>query len=153
MASMARYLGRMVIGSVIPMGWSSRRIINYLGRVSGTYRRTDMLRDIREFRDLHTFGASVQELAVNVRPPTAIMVETELTRPRKYRVFGRAKYVDRETGHTTYKNVSFYDDTLRTKEQWAEEFTRQKEEGAYRVGDSVEEMDIYAIEHNEGVPY
>ena len=153
MASMARYLGRMAIGQVVPLDWATRRIITYLGRTSGTYRRTDMLRDIREAKDIHQFGASVRDLAVNVRPPQDIMVETALTRRRKYRVFGRVKEVDIDTGRVQYKIKSFYTDSLRTKEQWVDEFQRQKQQSDSEPQLLVEEMDIYAIEHFEGMPY
>ena len=128
MASMARYLGRMAIGQVIPLDWATRRIISMLSRTTGTYRRTDMLRDIREARDINQFGASVRDLAVNIRPPQDIMVETELTRRRKYRVFGRVKEIDIDTGRVQYSVKSFYTDSLRTKEQWVDEFQQQKQQ-------------------------
>ena len=153
MASMARYLGRMVLGQLVPLDWSTRRIINYLGRSTGTYRRTDMLRDIREAQDIHQFGSSVRDLAINVRPPQDIMVETALTRRRKYRVFGRVKSVDVDTGRVQYEIKSFYTDSLRTKEQWVDEFQRQKQLSDSAPEFAVEEMDIYAIEHFEGMPY
>lgn len=153
MASMARYLGRMIIGKRVALGWSSSRIVKDLVKTSGSYRRIDMLRDIREIQDVEAFGSKVRDLAVNVRPSQDIMVEMELTRKRKYRVFGRVKTVDIDTGYVRYEIKSFYSDSLRTKEQWGEEFLRQK-----RISDSdptvaVEEMDIYAIEHYEGMPY
>jgi len=153
MASMSRYFGRMVIGAVIPMDWSSRRIINYLAGTVGTYRRADMLKDIREARGIYTFGSKVKGLPINVLPPTDMMVETALKRPRRYRVFGMARHEDRGTGRISYRDISFYDDSLRTKEQWEKEYIQQKEKAEYEVGEIVTGIDIFAIEHQEGWRY
>ena len=153
MASMARYFGRMVIGAVVPMDWSTRRIINYLAGTVGTYRRTDMLKDIREAKDIYTYGSKVKDLAINIRPPTDIMVETKLKRARRYRVFASARHVNKETGRVSYHNISFYDDSLRTKEQWEDEYIDQKEKDEYEVGETVTDVDIFAIEHHEGWGY
>lgn len=153
MASLPRYFGRMVIGAVIPLDWSSRRIINYLARTTGTYRRTDMLRDIREAKDIFEYGSKVNALAVNIRPPKTVMVEIELKRARKYRVFGRTREVNRDTGRVSYKQISFYDDTLRTKDKWGKEYLKQKEEARYELEEDITNVDIFAIEHHEGWSY
>jgi len=112
-----------------------------------------MLSDIRESYGVALYGDKIKGLAVNVTPPKDLMVETELRRPRKYRVFGTAKYFNEETGYTMYNPVSFYDDKLRTKEQWEREFIRQKKVSTTEDVFSIEELDIYSIQHYEGAFY
>lgn len=150
---MARFLGRMVFGEYVRRGWSSASIIRELAKTTGTYRRTTMLRDIREAQDIEAFGGLVQKLPVNVTPPRDIMVETTLRRRRKYRVFGRVKEINIETGRVSYDNISFYDGKLRTKEQWGNEYLRQKKESDSDPTVTIDEIDIWSIEHDDRFGY
>jgi hypothetical protein len=153
MAEIARYVARMLIPKFIDLGYIGSAIIRELKTSGYSYRYQVMLKDIREQQQISVFGEAVRKLADNVKPPKSIMTETELSAARKYRVFGTAKYVNIETGRTTYEPISFYTDTLRTKEKWAEDYIGQKEESKYREDVSVEGIDIYALEHNEGWRY
>lgn len=153
MAELERYIARMLIPKFIDLGYAGAAIVRELRKQGYGYRYQDMLSDIREQAQIATYGDVVKKLADNVKPPRSIMTETELSAPRKYRVFGTAKYVNIETGRTTYEPISFYSDTLRTKEKWTEDYVGQKEESKYREDVSVEGVDIYAIEHNEGWRY
>jgi hypothetical protein len=153
MAELERYIARMLIPKFIDLGYAGSAIVRELRKQGYGYRYQNMLSDIREQTQIAIYGDVVRKLADNVKPSQGIMTETELLAPRKYRVFGTAKYLNIETGRTSYEPISFYTDTLRTKQQWVEEYVGQKEESKYREDVSVEGIDIYAIEHNEGWRY
>lgn len=153
MASMPRYLGRMVIPKLLKKGYSVPAVVRYLRKTTGGWRYQIMLMDIREIRGIQRFGKAVKRLSFTAIPSKRIMVETELRAARKYRIFGTAKYVNKETGRTTYESISFYDNTLRTKERWGEEYMRMKEQAKYREEVVCEELDIFSIEHQEGWDY
>lgn len=153
MSQIERYIGRMLIPKFIDLGYAGSAIIRELRNLGYSYRNTDMLRDIREQVQIAAFGDAVKNLAGDVIPPNYVMTETLLSQPRAYRVFGTAKYVNVETGRVTYEPVSFYTDTLKSKDDWLNQYISMKEEAAYRSDVSVEGIDIYAIEHNEGWLY
>lgn len=153
MASVPRYLARMVIPKLVKQGLSASAIIRDLRGRGLIYRRMSMLSDIRREVGIFKFGKAVVSLGSDVQIPKRIMVETDLLRARKYRVYGTAKYVNIETGRTTYEPVSFYDNTLRTKDQWSEEYISQKEEAKYREEVVCEGIEIFSVEHNKGFRY
>jgi hypothetical protein len=43
----------------------------------------------------------------------------------RYKAWGRAIFIDQETGELTEKWISMYDDELRTKDEYTEEFEKQ----------------------------
>lgn len=153
MASMPRYLGRMVLPKLVKKGLSTPAIIRYLRGHTGSWSRTVMLGDIREVQGIAQFGKAVKSLSSTAIPVKGIMVEADLKAARKYRVFGTAKYINKETARTTYEPISFYDDTLRTKQDWSNEYIRMKETEQYREEVVCETVDIFAIEHNKGFRY
>jgi ATP phosphoribosyltransferase regulatory subunit HisZ len=153
MSEIERYIGRMLIPKMIDLGYAGNAIIRELRNLGYGYRYQNMLADIREQTQIAAFGASVKNLAEDVYPSKAIMTDAELSQPRRYRIFGTAKYVNVETGIVTYEPVSFYTDTLNTKQGWMQEYITVKEEAKYREDVSIEGLDIFAIEHNTGFSY
>ncbi|KKK76475.1 hypothetical protein LCGC14_2863260, partial [marine sediment metagenome] len=122
--------------------------------LGGTYRRTDMLEDIRKYSGRIKYQAGIQSMGGNKVVPRAWMIETNLNEPgANYRVLGKAKFYDWNTGTEIEKTVSFYHTDLMNKDDFAREF------GEYFAGKYEEEnMEIIAfeqtaLEHNTGKPY
>lgn len=153
MASLKRYLGKMMLGEFARQGWIGAKMIRELTRTTGTWRKTTMLRDIREAIDIETFGKAVREIPINVRMPKSVMVETELTRPRRFRIFSRVRETNIYTGRITYTKVSIYDDSWRTPEQWSEELLRQKKKSDSDPTVTIDDIDLVLVEHNKGWRY
>lgn len=153
MASIPRYLGRMVIPKLVKKGFSRSGIVSYLRRTTGGWHYQTMLGDIRETQGIVRFGKAVKSLGGGVIPAKRIMVEADLSAARRYRVFGMGKYVNVETGFTKYKPVSFYANKLRTKDDWAELFKKEQPLTESDPEYLCEELDIFAIEHQEGWHY
>ncbi|KKN25067.1 hypothetical protein LCGC14_0888500 [marine sediment metagenome] len=153
MASMARYLGRMVIPKLIKKGYNTVAIGRYLRKTTGTWRRATMLVDIREAKGLITFGKKVQGLSLKSAIPKNLMVETELRGIHKYRVIGMSKKVHVVTGHVKYEMLSIYSTRLKTKEGWSQEFIEKQPLTGSDPEYLVEEVDIFGIEHQEGSRY
>lgn len=153
MASIPRYLGRMVIPKLVKKGFGRAGIVRYLRGTTGGWHYQTMLGDIRESQGMVKFGKAVKSLGGGVIPAKRIMIETELTAARRYRVFGMAKYVHIETGHIKYELKSFYSNELRTKDDWAKEFIREQPLTESDPEYLPEELDIFSIEHQEGWHY
>lgn len=150
-----RAWGRLLIPHFVQQGLSANAIIREVKKALGGrgWRRQVMLADIREAMGIMRLEKVVRGLPRDKRPPKSAMVETDLRRPRKYRVFADAEYMDLETRKVEKKTVSWYTDTLRTKEEWAIEFTDYVEREKYKPGFAVKSVEIKAIEHNRGFTY
>jgi len=151
--AMTRAMARAMMPRLVGYGWSGRRIWSWLGKYKAQYHHATFYKDLREFKDIAEFGSKIIKLADEARIPHKLMSEVELARPRRYRVFGRAKYRDLETGRTWSKRVSFYDDTEYVKREWGDEYIRQKRQAAYEEGWEVEDISIVHVQHMKGWSY
>lgn len=149
----ARSLARLYYPQWIRAGWGANAMVRQARTLGLSYRRTIMLGDIREFTGLMRREKAVRAVVRSVLPSRSVMVETELRRARRYRVFGDVTYRNRLTGEEFTQTVSFYDDELRSLDQWEEEYERQKEEAEYREDLEIVKVDFRAIEHNRGFRY
>lgn len=143
----------MIIPKLVKQGLGASAIIRDLRGRGLTYRRASMLADVRREVGMFKFGKAVVSLGGDVQIPKSIMVETELSMPRKYRVIGTARYVNPETGYAKYQTISFFDNTLREKDAWADEYIRQQPISESQPEYVVEQLEIFCIEHNEGYTY
>lgn len=142
-----------MIPRLVDYGWGSNRIIRWLGKYGVHVRRATMLADIRQFRNMAQFGPRVVKYATGKIIPKSLLSEVNLSRARRYRVYGMAKYTDVETGYVRYKNVSFYDDTRRSKDEWSEEFEDMMKAEDYKPDQAISDIRILHVEHNRGLDY
>ena len=150
---LARAAARAMMPRLVGYGWSPSKITKWLGGHNATYRRVTMLADIRQFRQVAEFGPKVVKLPTSKIVPKSILSEVDLSRARRYRVYGMGKYTDVETGAVRYRNLSFYDDTRRSKDEWAEEFERMKQAENYKPDQEITDIQIIHVEHNKGLSY
>jgi len=148
-----RAFGKPFIPQLVAQGLSSNRIIGELAKYGVSYRRQNMLADIREITGLARMEAFTRAVNPAQAFPKFGMIETELRRDRKYRVFGKLEYQDTLTGETFEKQVSFYTDINKGKDLWDEDFLGEYEEGEYKPAKYVTGFNILNVEHQAGWSY
>ena len=102
---------------------SAASMIRTAAKYGATYRRQEMLDDIRKFQGHLKYQAGIEKLSGDSLVPKAWMVEVELKEPgAKYRVFGKGTFYDWNTGAEYEKTVSFYHTSWMEKDDYAEAF-------------------------------
>jgi hypothetical protein len=127
-----RSIALNIIRSLVPLNLPGSRIISYLAGLNLTYRRTDMLSDIRTAFDRIKYETQVTSLAPDQVVPESWMSREEMSAPYNYRIALKVDYYDPDTGaYSTEHRYMFADE-------------------ASAVGDYVEQFPDYAL--NEGSP-
>ena len=152
-AAMRRSIFRAAIPSFLRQALSVRAMGRQARAWGVSYRWTDMLSDVREYEGRFVKESSVRRVARDQIIPRSAMTETDLRRLRNYRVWGDAEYYNPLTGRTDKQLISFYDDELRTEEDWEDEFRQQKEEAEYKSGIEFVSFNMRYVEHNKGFSY
>lgn len=142
-----------MIPRLVGYGWSSSKIIGWLGDYNATYRRVTMLSDIRRYTNMQDFGSKIVDYNIEKIMPKSFMSEIDLTRARRYRIYATAKYTDRESGAVSYRRLSFYDDTRRSKTAWGDEFKRMVGAETYMPDYDIDNVEVLMVEHNRGLDY
>ena len=146
-------IGKAIIRSLAGTDMSISRIISTARSVGGTYRRQDMLNDIRVTREKVKYQDAVSRLDPGRSIPRGYMVENDLDRPYNYRVFGEAEIYDEDAGEYYTKKVSWYTDDLLSKGDMESEFISGFH-GLYAEEDqSLTGVNVIGIEHNRGLHY
>lgn len=148
-----RAMGRAWMPRLVSFGWSSNRIIGWLTARDAQYWRNTMLADIRQIRLRQEFTPKIMDLAGDATIKQSIIADTQLRQKRKYRVFAEAKKFDTETGRTYYERISFYDDTLKTKDAWSDDYMDAMFESEQYPNVEIQKLQITMVEHNKGYPY
>ncbi len=151
---MERAIGQAIFKMMAPELASAGEMIRVAKRLGGSYRRTDMLADIRKYTGRVKYQAPISAMSGNTVVPQAWMVETKLMEPgANYRVFGKAKFYDWNTGTEFEQTVSFYHTDLMNKDNYESEFNDYFQ-GGYQDKDlELLSFDQTALEHNQGKPY
>jgi len=151
--SIARSIGYTFLEPMIKQGIGSNRIYNLLRSAGVSYRKQDMLNDIRDISGRYKMQSQVEALTGNRVVPTNYMTDRELRRPVKYRVYGEIHSWDFEEGTEVISEGSFYTDDLAKKEDWEESFKDN-----YRRSEKYPDMEIMSfhisgVDHNKGFGY
>jgi len=125
--SLARAIALNIIKSFVPLNIPGSQIIHYLQELNVTYRRTEMLTDIRTAFDRVKYETQVTALRPDQPVPEAWMSKEEIAAPYNYRVHLKVDYYDPMTD--TYDTEHRY--------MFADEYSA--------VGDYVEEFPDYAM--------
>jgi len=150
----ARALFRAIIPEFVRLGYSSSKMIAEARKLSiPTYRRTDMLGDIREFQGFFRYESLLKSWDINELPHRGLMYEVELRRDRRYRVFADVMRQNRINGEWDTRTVSFYDDELRTFSEWDDLYRKAAEEYNYEPEFEIMNVEVRGIEHNTGWRY
>ncbi len=151
---MERAIGQAIFKMMAPELASAGEMIRAAKRLGGTYRRTDMLRDIRQYTGRAKYQLPIIKMSGNKAVPLEWMVETKLKEPgANYRVFGKAHFYDWNTGREYEQVVSFYHTDWLEKDDYASEFSDYFT-GSYQEEDlELLSFNQSILEHNEGMQY
>lgn len=149
----ARYFFRAMVPSFIRADMSSGAMIRAARTAGFSYRRTNMLRDIREFTGLMRHEAAVRATVSDRFISRGAMTEIDLKRDYRYRGFADATYRNVDTGDLETKMVSFYDDELRTEDDWSKLFDDWRVEAESRIEYELVDFKMRALEHQAGWAY
>lgn len=149
----ARALFRILLPTYVRTGVSMNFMIRDAKRLGISFRRSDMLGEIRYFQNWFKFEALTSKLPKDTRVPPHLMSEVNLTRSAKYRAFGEATYEHPITGATFTKDVSMYDDTRRNPIGYEEKMIEEIEEDPSQAGWNLVDVRFRVVEHNQGWSY
>ena len=145
-----RAVGQMIINALVPGGHSATSIIRSIRQAGATYRRQDMLSDIRDIGSRIKYEGNIKRMTGNSVIPRAWMSETELKQPYTYRVFGDADMMDDDTGEVSRVVKSFYTDDLAQKGDMENEFISAFSEDYMTEGETLTNFQIRGVQLNKG---
>ena len=151
---LAKSIGQTIFKSLASEMGSAASMIRAAAKFGGTYRRTEMLADIRKYTGRAKHEVAILAMSGNKAVPLDWMVETDLNMPgANYRVFGKAKFYDWNTGTEFEQTLSFYHTDWLEKEDYASEF-----KDYFGGGYTADNLELLAfnqtvLEHNEGKEY
>lgn len=111
-----------VIKSLVPLNLPGSQVIRYLQQLNLTYRRTEMLADIRTAFDRIRYEAQVTKLRSDQKVPASWMNREEMTTPYKYRVQMKVDYYDPDTQVSSTEHRYMFADDYSTVGDYAEQF-------------------------------
>jgi len=151
---LSKAIGQAIFKSLVPDGIPANAMISIAKKLGGTYRRTEMLSDIRKYTGRIKYEGNITTMGANNAVPRAWMVETELNEPgANYRVFGKGTFYDPASGQTFTQTVSFYHTDLMKKEDYANDFRDYFTDSYKEDNLDLLSFDQTALEHNLGKPY
>lgn len=152
--SLRKSIGQAIFKKLAPEGLPAGAMIRIAERFGGTYRRQEMLNDIRVFTGRIKYQEPILRMGENNAVPRGWMVETQLKEPgANYRVFGKGRFYDWNTGQEFEQTVSFYHTDLMKKGDYAKEFNSYYQSGYREENIELLSFDQTALEHNQGKPY
>lgn len=149
-----RAIGKAIIQGLARERLSAGRMISILRQSQATYRRQEMLDDIRAATQRVKYEGSIRRLQAGATVPRGWMVETELADPKAlYRVFGEATYYDEATDTYEPKTVSFYHNELKDNLSYGDDFIEYQPTTQTDPDRRVVEFKQTGLEHNVNQPY
>ena len=148
-----RALARVLLPDWAKSAWSAARIIRGLKSAGLTYRRSDMLADIRGAKDRVEFGAKIYDFPNDKFPDRVVMNESVLLRDRRYKIGFRSKVYYTETGVTAYEYTNMYSDRMDTKEGLGDRFIDDMNTVEINRYKLYQASEVTYIEHNQGWDY
>jgi len=109
----------------VRVGLGANAAFRAFKRAGYTMRRTDWLKTYREQSGLERARPYYESVPRKYSPDPAKLAGWDLKDAPRYKAWGRATFMDIETGDLTEKWISMYDDQLRSKDEYTDEFTRQ----------------------------
>jgi hypothetical protein len=145
-----RAIARTAIPRLVAQGLGSNAIIRSLAGMNLTYRRVNMLADIRKFSGLAKLEKVARSLPGDVLYPRYGMVEAEFRAARRYLVTARMTLFDEEHQQEEERWVSFYSNTRMSKDQWTSAFVQGYAAGRYEANMQIVSVDIASVLHKPG---
>ena len=151
---LSKAIAQTIFKSLAPELMSAAEMIRKARSLGGTYRRTDMLADIRKYTGRIKYEGNIRTMSGNLPVSRGWMVETDLNEPgANYRVFGQGTFYDPVSGQEFTQTVSFYHTDLMKKDDYASEFMNYFSNPYQQDNIELLSFDQTALEHNIGKPY
>lgn len=152
--ALSKAIGQAIFKRLAPELMRPMEMIRYAKRFGGTYRKTDMLADIRTYTHRAKYQTLIEGLSGNEVVPKAWMTPTELAEPgANYRVFGKSDVLDLRTGIVDEQVFSFYHTELLKKDDYASDFIDYFGEDSAPQDMEILSFNQTILEHNIGKPY
>lgn len=153
-ANTVRAAAIQAIPRAINEGISRRAFRDLLRETFGqAYRWQTMLNDWQRVAGLLRNEARIRALPDNVFIPRSYYTQTTLRRDRRYRVHGVGTFLDNNTGEVSFRRVSFYDNIERGADGWRDRYNEVNPSLTSAPDESLEDLFITNIEHNQGWTY
>jgi len=150
----SKAIGQAIFQQLAPEMYSAASMIKTARALGGTYRRKEMLADIRQYQGRAKYETSIRNLAGNKVVPRAWMVPAQLNEPgANYRIFGKAQVNDLRTGIAQEMDFSFYHTDMLKKDDYGREFAESFAEDSIPLDMEFLSFDVTVVEHNIGKPY
>jgi hypothetical protein len=120
--SLRRSVALNVIRSLAPLNLPADKVIGYLTNMDITYRRIDMLADIRKAYDRVKYETQVTALRDNQVVPRAWMSEEALGEPYNYRVHLKVDYYDTLNDTYVTEHRYMFEDDLKKIGEYKSDF-------------------------------
>ena len=152
--ALRKAIGQAIFKLMVPEMASAAEMMRRAKKLGGSYRKTEMLADIREYTGRLKYQYQITRLSGDSAVPKSYMNEVKLKEPgANYQVWGKASFYDQNTGETYDHTVSFYHDTWKEKDEYASDFwsyfkNKYKEEGVEMIS-----FEQFGLDHNIGKPY
>lgn len=111
-----------VIKSMVPLNLPGSAILHHLQQLNLTYRRTDMLFDVRKIMDRVKYESQITALRPDQTVPGSWMSTEKLGEPFNYRVHLKVDYYDPDTGEYTTNHRFMFADDIKTVGEYVEDF-------------------------------
>jgi len=120
---MKSYAYNMLKAVAFKYDWSFSKSMSFVReRLGYVYRTSDALEDFRRWKGTLKYQYHVERLSDSSYIPERLIVDTDLHRPHKYRVFEMVKMRNIDTGEEYWSMKSHFSDKYLTKEGYAREF-------------------------------
>ena len=120
--SLARSIALNVIKSFVPLNIPGSEIIGYLKTLGVSYRRTDMLTDIRVAYGRVKYETNISNLRSDQTVPVAWMSREEINAPYNYRVTLKVNYYDPVNDVYTTEQRSMFADEYKSVGNYVNDF-------------------------------
>lgn len=146
-------IAKAIFRSMVGKGMGSNRLIRLAQSQGGSYRRIDMLNDIRKMEDRLKYEKQTLAIPFNEKVPRRLMIETDLKQQAKYRIQGYMTVYDEDTDSYLTQKASFYTDNYSETGDYAEAFTTAYWSKYQEEALEITEFQTRNVEHNKGWDY
>jgi len=148
-----RTIAKMIFRQFAGQGLSTTRMISLAADQDATYRRQDMLADIRSAEHKALYDTRIQALNTNDLVPRAWINELDYKYPAKYRVLVQVDIEDELTGEVYQDTKSFFTDDYAAVGDYESEFMDKKPWSETDPYANVVGVKVRGMEHNKGMGY
>lgn len=148
MASPVRYLAKMLLPELVRMMRTATDVITELRSMGLSYRRTNMLQDIRVLMGSSDRALGLEKLSPWESIPEKLMVRVRLENRSEYRVIGTVKMYDPVSKDYMVKKASYYVSSLDNLLSLEEEIEELEERERHYRGLRFDSFATEAVWHN-----